>query len=505
MNRTVGYCLLVLIPVLLGFTQAYAQQIQILNSDELRYDGKLKAKIGRGNIRVIHDGVYIQCDSAIISDNNTMDGIGNVYIYQPDTFDLRGKRVFYNGNTKQARVSGDIVLSDKQMVLTTPFIDYDTENKTGSYSAGGQILSGEDKLTSRLGFYDSRNQMAYFKQQVKLVNPGYTMESDTLQYHTASQTAYFKGPTVIQSDNNRITCVKGYYNTKSNLASFTNRATLFGETSVISADSFFYNRNSGLGKAFGHIVLHDTTEDIRVYGQQGWYNEKQKIAHIYTEPMAEKLMDKDTMLLLADTFFYYGDTLNKRLEAYPAAQIFSEDMQGVCDTLLYLVQDSMMRLIHDPILWNEKNQITGDTITLFLKNKKMDHMKVRYNGFIASELPEGRFDQISGKEIDHYFVDNKLRMVDVLGQAESIYYSRESDTGAFIGANTISCGQMRVFLDSVGIKDIRFYKSPSPDGMLYPPHEIPVDQQKLPNLNWQITRKPKKDYFLNRKTISSYE
>lgn len=478
----------------------HAQQIQIINSNEIRYDAATRSKYCKGNIKVLHEGVYIECDSAVINDNDrTMLGLGNVYIYQPDSFDLRGEKVFYNGINKMARVSGNVVMTDNDMVLTTPFIDYDTENKHGSYTQNGKIVANQDVLTSQKGYYDSRTQMAFFKDSVVLVNPEYTMYSDTLKYHSPTSVAYFLGPTQIVSDDNRIECTRGYYNTNTNIASFWNRASLYSDASVLTADSFFYNRNTGVGKAFERIVLIDTSEQIHVYGNQGIYYELKKESVVFQNPVAEKFMDSDTLLVLADTLFVFSDSLNKKLLAYNHAQIFSSDMSGVCDTLLYRMQDSIIEMKKEPFLWNENKQISGDSITLFLVQNKVDRMEVRNKSFIASHHEMEWFDQISGKNIDHYFIDNKLRRVEVMEKAKSLYYMREDDTGAYVGVNKIEGGYMTVLLDSVGIDQIKFYPIPSPEGKLYPPLELPAEDIKFSEFVWRPELKPLRQTFETRK------
>ncbi|MBX2984395.1 MAG: hypothetical protein LC109_00710 [Bacteroidia bacterium] len=491
--------------VWIGITHVQAQKVQIINADELRYDASTQSKYCKGNIKVLHEGVFIECDSAIINDKyNTIDGVGQVRIYQPDTFNMSGKRVFYDGKTKMARVSGDVILTDRKMILTTPYIDYDTRIKSGSYGAGGKIINENDVLTSDKGYYNSRNSTASFKGNVVLVNPDYTMKGDTLQYITTARTAYFYGPTVINSEQNRIECTWGYYNTASNLASFSKRATIFGESSDITADSFFYNRNTGDGQAFGNIVLNDTSEGVKVYGQKGLYMEKRKETVINGLPMSERLLNEDTMLLMADTFYYFSDTAIKKLIAFKNAQIFSPDIAGICDTLIYFMKDSVILMLHKPILWNENNQITGDSISVYMKDDKLDYMFVRNEGFVASWLEEDRFNQMAGNEIYNYFDDGKLRRVNLIGQGQSVYYVRddESDTSPYSGVNKIVSGQITIYMDSTGINNIRFYPNPEPSGTLYPPADIPEKEKTLEGLNWQIQLKPQEQEFYKRKKIN---
>jgi len=496
--RTIGLLFLLFCQAILSPVKA--QLIQLLSTSELRYDAAQQSKICKGNVLVLHEGVYIRCDSAILLDKeNTMQGFGNVQIYQPDTFTMKGKTVFYDGKTKMARVAGDVVLTDNQMTLTTPFIDYDTKSKVGSYSAGGTIVNGQDVLTSKIGHYNSLSRIAFFKGNVVLVNPEYTMKGDTLQYNTANSTAFFFGPTVIESKENRIECRRGYYQTRLNLASFSFRASLFSTNGTLTADSLFYNRNTGNGKAFGNIVVEDTVEGFTLYGQIGDYYEKQGFTMLSGNPMGEKLMEKDTFYFLADSFFYYSDTTQKKLITYHQTKVFATEFSGVCDTFIYYVSDSFMLFLNNPVVWNTNNQITGDTIRMYLKNKVLDRMHVRNNSFVASLLEEDRFDQLAGTQLFAYFEKGKLSLLNVEGQGQSIYHSRENDTGAYTGINDITAGIIRIFMDSSGIQSIRFFPTPSPEGTLYPPLAFPSDKKSLPGLRWLYHLMPYEDQFLERK------
>lgn len=485
------------------FFSTHAQLIQLISTSELRYDAVQQSKICKGNVLVLHEGIYIRCDSAILLDKeNTMQGFGNVRIYQPDTFTMTGKTIFYDGKTKMARVSGDVVLSDNQMTLTTPFIDYDTRSKIGSYAGGGTIVNGADVLSSKTGQYNSISRVAFFKGNVVLVNPDYTMKGDTLQYNTSNSTAFFFGPTIIESKENRIECRKGYYQTRQNLASFSDRASLFSSNGSLSADSLFYNRNTGNGKAYKNIVVEDTIEGFTLYGQFGDYYEKEKFTMLSGQPMGEKLMEKDTFYFLADSFFYYSDTLEKKLITYHNTKIFSSQFSGMSDTFIYYVSDSFMVFLNEPVVWNENNQITGDTIRMFLKNKSLDRMHVRNNSFVASLLEEDRFDQLSGTQLFAYFQNGKLSLLHVEGQGQSVYHSRDNDTGAYSGINAISSGNIKIHMDSSGIRSIRFYPTPSPEGTLYPPLSFPADKKTLPGLRWLYHLMPDESLFLVRKKFS---
>ena len=81
-------------------------------------------------------------------------------------------------------------------------------------------------------------------------------------------------------------------------------------------------------------------------------------------------------------------TLDKYFEAYHHVKIYSDSLQGKADSLFYSLSDSTIRLISDPIIWANDNQITGDTLYLFVKNKKPEQL---YEGVRSAPLGEAAF------------------------------------------------------------------------------------------------------------------
>jgi hypothetical protein len=148
--------------------------------------------------------------------------------------------------------------------------------------------------------------------------------------------------------------------------------------------------------------------------------------------------DDDTLTLRADTLraIPVTDTagINHRLlKAYYGCTMFSREMQGRCDSLAYSFQDSVIRMYRGPIVWSRENQLTADSIVLYTVNSKADHMELYNNAFVVSEVDTARFDQISGKNLSGYFIDNKLHRIKVTGNGEAIYYV--VDGNELVGVN----------------------------------------------------------------------
>jgi len=497
---------LLIIAFLIGFANVSLAQteVDIIGGERSTINQIKKTMTIVENVAIKHNGVTIQCDSAIRkTETGIIEGFGNVYIFQPDTFYLSGGDYLrYDEKTKTALVTGkSVVLRDNQMTLTTTSILYNTINQTGFYTNGANIQNGTTNLVSKKGYYFRRSNAFNFKDNVVLTSPDYTMKSDTLDYFAGSKTAYFYGPTTIVSEENTIICNYGWYNTKTQKAQFSKKATIYSGSNIISADSLLYDKNKGEGRGIGNIKMMDTSEKIEVFGQKGLYYQKTKESWITENPVAIRPDISDTLFILADTFYVLNTDSIKFLKAFKNTEILQKEFQGKCDSLIYNFTDSSIAMYQRPILWNVKNQITGDTIFIYLKNKRINELKVFSNAFLAAEIISGSYNQISGNKMINSFKDNKLDHVLVNGDAKIIYYiaDNDSDTAQYSGVNKESCNKMMIQLDSGKVGKIRFYGKPI--GKIYPITDFPEGEKYLEGLVWQAAKKPKLESFMLRKQL----
>jgi lipopolysaccharide export system protein LptA len=443
--------------------------------------------------------MFMDCDSAYFYEEiNKVEAFGNIYIRQKDTVDLWGGYLEYDGDIGLAKVTKNVRLTDGTMKLTTEQLNYDMFDKVGYYNTGGNIVNDEDKLYSTKGTYYTRSKEFYFKDSVRLTNPEYTMDSDTLSYNTRSKIATFHGPTYIRSEENTIYCQYGWYNTDKEISQFSNGAYIEGKENKLVADSMMYYRNTGFGEAFGNIKLVDTTEEITITGQYGKYERLSKLTLITGDPVAVKNLDGDSFYLRADTLIDQADTSfaqKRMLSAYRNVKAFKSDMQAVADSMIYNLSDSTIGFYSEPVLWTDSNQITGDTIIVYQSNDGLEKLEAYENGFIIEKDVNGFYNQIKGKRLDAFFVNSKLKRVDVDGNGQSIYYALEDST-QYAGVNDVVCGKMVIRIDSATrIRTITFMNKPK--ATFYPLEKFPVSKSKLNDFKWYSGVRPIKSMFDN--------
>jgi lipopolysaccharide export system protein LptA len=280
-------------------------QIEILNADDGQgpYAG-MPSDLMRliGNVRLRHEGVHMQCDSAHrFANANMVHAFGNVHINQGDTLHLYGERLVYNGNTRYAEVRRNVRLTDRETTLTTDFLDFDLANDFGYYPNRGVVINGDNRLESVKGYYYTREKMFFFNDSVVITNPDYVIQSDTLRYNTVTEVAYFLGPTTILGEEVNIYCENGWYDTQTDISQFNENAQIRNNNQVLAADSIFYDNGQGFGRAFLNVEVTDTVERIIIKGDYARFVREREQTMVTDRALLIQMSDNDTLYMHADT------------------------------------------------------------------------------------------------------------------------------------------------------------------------------------------------------------
>lgn len=474
-------------------------KVEVLNADVFEYVKLENEQIKKlkGNCQFKQDNVYFYCDSALLYDvRNAVDAYGKVRIVQGDSLQLFGDFLNYDGNTKIARFNKNVRVIHNDMVLTTSILDYDTRNRIATYTQGGKITSAENILTSKLGYYFANTADAYFKKDVVLTNPKYVLKSDTLKYNSKNRIATFLGPTTITSKDDFLYAEAGTYNTVTDIAQFTKnpRNPYYKSGSqTLSGEILYYDRNKGIGRANRNITFVDTAQKIILKGNKANYNKKTESSVVTNNAYVIVLVDNDSLFLSADTLRSFMDKKMefRTLVAYHDVRAYKSDLQSRCDSMVYTYKDSTMRCYNNPTIWSQNAQMTADFITLQLKNGDLDKMNLYDNSFLVmiDSLDTMKFDQIRGKNMVGFFVNNELQVLNVDGNGQSIYYAKEDEKpGEYLGVNRADCSNMVIHFKDNKVQKVNFLVKP--DATFSPLDKVSQEDLKLKGFTWRIKLRP---------------
>lgn len=468
------------------------KKINIIDADEARFDKSsgITARRLIGNVAFQHEDAFMYCDSAWFYPNtNTMDAYGSVKIIQGDSVNMTGRFLSYDGNTRLAEMRDSVVLIHKDSRLTTDSLNFDRESNVGYFFGYGEIDHEEIDLTSKEGYYypDTKDYLA--KDSVRLIHPDYTIFADTLQYNIESRLTHFLGPTHIVSDSARIECLYGWYDTDKDISAFGENTVLHQESQTIWADSLFYDRNTGSGQAWRNIFMLDTVEQFAGSGHYAEYNESTGQSFITDSALVMYYEDIDTTFIHADTVFMneIGDSARQIL-AYFHVQIYKSDMQGRCDSLIYHENDSLSVMFGDPVLWSGESQITADTIKMLMRDNVAEKILMNEEALIVSQEDSLRYSQISGRGMIAWLKDNELHKIDVLANAETIYYARDEENDEVIGVNKEVSSRMVIYRSEGQVQRIDFIGNP--DGAFLPDKDVDPEDMRLRNFIWLDAFRP---------------
>ena len=480
--------------------------IYLERSDLVRFDNDNLPDIQVliGNVVLRHDDIYLYCDSAHMNQKtNSFKAYGHVKIEQGDSLEIFAKRLNYNGNTRIGHLFHDVKMINDEVTLYTDTLIYNRNKNLGYYTCGGKLVDSLNTLVSKHGYYYSDTKLAEFRYDVVGENSSSTIKSDTLTYDTETKVATILGPThIYHSDSTIIYSELGWYNSDTDKSQLLQKPFInHGNGKTLVGDTIFYDKQNGVGEAFHNVILKDSLNKIRLHGHYGYYKEEGEIGLITDSAMMVEYSQTDTTYIHGDTLYSYAQGEEEKMTlVYHNVRLYHNDFQGVCDSLTFFSGDSVLHLMQMPIIWNNNQQITGDTIHLDPKDGSIERMHVIDNAIMIQEEDTIHYNQVSGKEILAHIKDQELDHVDISGNVESIFYP--TDQGDLVGLNTIKSSYMTIYFKEGELE--RFIVFPSPTAVMYPLSQVTNNMLHLPNFTWQIDICPtsKDDIFRQPKRLS---
>jgi lipopolysaccharide export system protein LptA len=459
-----------------------------------------------GNVVFKHEGTTMYCDTAYLYRNeNRLDAYGKVRIVK-ESFSITTRHMMYDGNTKLAQFFSNVVLKDQKMTMNTSRLDYNMRDDISYYNDSAHIVDGENIITSKQGTYYNKSQDMFFKKDVIVTNPKFKMDCDTLQYNTGSHIAYFHGPTNIYSDENTVYCEGGWYDTEKKTSLFTNHAFLKTKEQRLAGDTVKYERERGIGIGYGNVTVYDSVNKIIISGNYAEHYEAEDSSYVTGNSALIQIYETDSMYIHGDTLKAYLDRNDKNpanekdkkrnIFIYNHVKIFKPDLQGKCDSLVYTMSDSTIRLFVMPVLWSGLNQLSSDSLSIQMANSKIERAYLVNNSFVVSKadtLEHGdkdslRFNQIRGKNMTGYFAENKLYRLNVNGNGQTIYYTKNNKQ-KITGVNRADCSDLVIGVNENKVQRITLLKDPA--GTLYPVKETTAHDMRLKGFTWQEEKRPK--------------
>jgi lipopolysaccharide export system protein LptA len=371
-----------------------------------------------GNVVITQNNVHIVCDTAVqYLTQNKVELIGNVIITQ-DTIIVKTKRGFYYGNEKEAFSNEGITLNNGHALLKADAGFYLTETKVARFFNNVSLKDSTRLLTcgQLINFTESDSTVA--TENVALQDTASTIFADTIKFVRRKNFTDAKGRVKVASPKQSLFI----FSERLLNYSDSNYTLLSGRPLLVKLDSTFSSQKDSL---------------IRI----------------------------DTLFLSANIMESYSDSVSL-LKAIDSVLIYRGDFASRNDVTYFFRNENKIFTFKKseeakpPILWNGKNQLSGDSIFIFIKNKSLRKINVYGNAVVISQN-EGydyRFDQLSGDTLSMFFDKGKLTQTYVTGNVLSIYYLY--DKGEANGLIKSSGKAAKIYFENGKVSKVKLFGSP---------------------------------------------
>ena len=455
--------------------------------DEAKFPGA--SIFGRDDrqVQFEHEGANLWCDIAIYyQQEKRIRALGNVRMEQGDSIKMTSGKINYDGTIKLAKAFDTVVLNSNKTILRTDTLYFDRERQESYYNDSGTIIDSANTLTSRIGRYFMELKKIRFIDSVHIENPEYTVDSKRLDYYETSKNAYMYGPSTITGETYKFYFERGFYDTKIESGYGIKNTRIDYNNRIIEGDSVYFDKATEFASATNNITVTDTVNNGLIRAHYAEVFKAKDSVFATKRAVSISLVEQDSLYMHGDTLMVTGKPEDRILKAFRNAKFYKTDLSGKCDSIHSREKTGITQLIKNPVIWNGENQMTGDSIHLLSnkKTEKLDSLKVIENAFIISldSISMTGYNQAKGIDLFGKFIDNELKIIDLVQNTEVIYYMY-NDNDEMLGINKTTCSKIRITMANSDIENLTFFTTP--EGDIFPEKELPPESRLLKGFIWR--------------------
>ena len=484
-------------------TRVYLQHADLLSYDI--YGSHPDAQFVKGKVSFMHKGMHLTCDSAYYYESsNSFEAFGHVKMRQGDTLTLVGDQGYYDGNDEMAHVWDNVILTHRGSKLYCDTLDFDRMyGIADAYgSAGIKLTSKGDVLTADWGRHFIDTHHSEFFYNVVLTNDkGLRIDTDTLYYYDRKALAHITGPSTITQKGSKVYTTDSYYNTATERSELFGRSTIYNGPKEITADSLYHSDKTGINEGYGNVVYKDNENKNMLIGDHCIYNDNTGDGFATKNAVAVDFSQKDTLWMHGDTIrihtlYNNTDSVQREVYCYNHVRAYRNDLQAVCDSLVFHSADSCMTMYRDPVVWTQGNQLLGEKIRVFMNDSTVRYAEVLNQALSVQQVDSIHFNQIASRDMRAYFIDGKLRENWAVANVQVVYYPIDEADTTIIGLNYTETDTLKMYLTPE--RKLHKIWMCASTGTLYPLSQTPPEKYKLPNFAWFDYMRPrsKDDIFV---------
>ncbi len=327
--------------------------------------------------------------------------------------------------TGNAQEKDNIVLKNADVFIGRNVNGEDVREFTGNvHLTQGNVLLWCDRAIQHL----SKNEVEVFGR-VKVVRDTVTLTANKGVYYGDSKKAICEDGVRLETKHVVLFADSGTYFTEEKKALFHSNVRVIDSTTTIFSDELTYFEKERKSIAVRNVRVINADNNVQLFGDYLEHFEETHYTKITQKPRLMQIdtsakKEIDTLVVKSLVMESYDDS-TKKLIATDSVAMARGPLSVRSGWARYFTRSEFIELRQAPVVWYEDNQTTGDSISLQMVHNKLQHASIRGRTFalsLSDSAYASRYNQLTGRRIEMYFENDKLKKMAVNQNAISLYY-----------------------------------------------------------------------------------
>lgn len=376
------------------------------------------------------------------------------------------------------------------------------EGPIKEYFGNVKLVQGDVTITCDYAKLYENTNISNMSGNVKLVQNDLTMKTQRATYYGDKKFTKTDTELEIQDSKTYLKAKRGDYNSITNIANFYDDVYIEDDSVIVNSNFLRYNKKSQESYAYNNVLIKGKFNNSFLISDTLIYIPRKKYSISYGKPVLFQVdsiandegIKFDTLSISSDTMEAFRYIDNEYYVFTNKVEIIKENIRAKSNLAKYFRTKDLFILTEEPIIWYEKSQLYGDSITIELNESKLKRIESVGNAFSVSKNFEqyNKFlNQLSGNTIEMIFLDGKISKIITTSNARSLYFT-ENDNGA-IDAHKHDCNKIEMFFEDEKIDKINFLENVNAVAIPYQDLRLDVKQYYLPRFKWSTEEPHKKN------------
>ncbi len=460
-NILLKFCIFSIIAIISPIPACFAKKNRIVHfsSKYLKHTSKNGKEIDilKKNVVFFKKGLKITCDVAEYEEQ---------------------KRIVAKGNVKVIKTRED----KSKIEIEADEMIYYVDMELAEFLKGIKLKDGDNVLTSDIGEYNDGDDTANFYGNVKVKNPEQIFTSDILAYKTIDEDIRKKHFELFEDSEN----------------SFRFKRVLYKKNNAKIRKGTRSHKDNKIYLSEGKVNIFLKKDKTNMKSDFCAYLQKEEKLKLFGRPILKRIIRGDTFYIYSEKILIQKDKKSKdksdkKVTAIGDVHLFNKELKAKSNKIMYIPSENKITFGINSIFWTKDSQLTANNAIMLTDKENLKKMYLHDQAFVIQYDEYKNYNQIRGDDIEMFFKDNKVYLMDITGNAQSIQYISSDKDSGLIGINHINCQRIKIALkNNKATKIVVLGKTYYEDlkGLMVAPNNINKQNIKLRGFNWRPKEKP---------------